>query len=802
MTITKAEISRDAERIGLTRGQRLWRAMLETRRDARLSLHRARLLTASYKETEGLPMVIRRANAFANIVKGIPLYLMDDDLLAGAFAARPMAPECFPEYDVTWIADAFGTGELNNVVAEEDLEGLHEICDYWTDRCVKSSFLSHFGEEEKQRLIENSEARSWIYYVLRIENDIGYFSVNYEKAIKIGLRGLIGEVERELQLTTPTDDESLAKLNLLKGMKIVLEAAIEYGKRCAALARQQAEKAEGKRKEELQKLAEICEWVPGNPARSFHEAVQTLCFVHVLMSLENTAQMSPGRADQYLYPYYKRDLEQGKLTREEAIEILECMRVKLSTQRFRFFRSVPSQESGSGDAQFHNVTISGETLDGKDATNELSYLFLEAASRTRTPHPTLTIRTSEKTPEDFILKGLELVRMGIGFPAFFNDRPSIQYLRQLGVPPEIAQDYCVAGCVQHLPPTQSGPPHVIFMNLPKCLELAMHDGTDPRTGRKLGPATGKFEDFHSFDEFLEAFKKQVQYFSEESGRVRTLDRLVRVAVTPTILSSCLVDDCIKRGKCVQADGPRWTFPAQTPVGIIDAADSLTAIKKCVFEEGSLSKRELLDALAANFKGKEDVRKLLLSAPKYGNDDDYVDRITADVYEWWQAMVSQIDGPYGTKHRPMPYSISSHGAAGKRVGALPSGRLSEVSLADGSVSPCQGSDVIGPTAVLNSAGKINQLPLLGSLLNMKFHPSALATVDDLRKLSALIRTYFDYGGKHIQFNVVDKKTLLDAQVHPELHRDLIVRVAGYSALFTDLQRAVQNEIIERTEYAEL
>ncbi|MCL4368669.1 MAG: hypothetical protein M1337_05840 [Actinobacteria bacterium] len=802
MTVTKQK-SQAGQDSSLTRGQRLWLAMLDKRRDAQLSMHRSRLVTASYKTTEGQPTAIRRAKAIASVFRGIPLYLMDDDLIAGAFAARPMAPEQFPEYDVTWVLEAFGEGGFGKVVAEEDLAELREICEYWKDRCVKSSFQSHFSGPEIERMTEAAEGAAWVYYILRIENEIGYYSANYEKAIKIGLRGVIAEVEAELQKTVPTDEESFGKVNLLKGMKIVLEAAIDYGKRQAALMRELAKKAQGQRKKELEKLAEICDWVPENPARTFHEAVQAMCFVHVLMSLENTAQMSPGRADQYLYPYYKKDIEEGRLTREEAIEILECMRVKMSTQRFRYFRSLPSQEQGSGDAQFHNVTLGGETIDRKDAVNGLSYLFLEAASRTRTPHPTLTIRFNEKTSPDFILKGLELVRLGLGFPAFFNDGPSIEYLtKQLGAPDEIARDYCVAGCVQHLPPTHSGPPHVIFLSLPKCLELAMHNGIDPKSGKQLGPATGKFEEFKSYQQFLEAFQRQVQHFSEECGRLRNLERVIRVNLFPTILTSSLVDDCVKKGKSVVGDGPRWTFPAQTPVGIIDAADSLAAVKKCVFEDKSISRTEFLEALAANFQGKQNVQRLLLGVPKFGNDDDYVDLIAADLYEWWQNMVSNIDGPYGTKHRPMPYSISSHGPAGKRVGALPSGRLAGLSLADGSVSPCQGSDVTGPTAVLNSAGKINQLPLLGTLLNVKFHPSALRTKEDLAKLAVLIKTYFGYGGKHIQFNVVDRATLLDAQLHPELHRDLMVRVAGYSALFTELQRAVQDEIIQRTEYAEL
>ncbi|MBI2907609.1 MAG: glycyl radical protein [Chloroflexi bacterium] len=800
MTITRTEASSVPQHIGPTRGQGLWQAMLERRREARLSLHRGRLLTESYKETERQPLAIRRALAFAKIVKGMPLYLMEGDLLAGAFASKPMAPEFYPEYDSEWMLEEIDNGKLAPVVAEEDRQEFREICQYWRDRSVKSHFLSLFDDAELPRLKEIGEEGAWLFYRIRVEADIGYLSVNYEKAIKLGLRGVLAEVERELQLTVPTDDESLGKVNLLKAMRIVLQAGIEYGKRHAALSRELAAKAEGRGKAELLKLAEVCDWVPENPARTFYEAVQTLCFVHVLMFLETGSQISPGRADQYLYPYYRQDIDKGEMTREEAIEILECMRVKMSL--FRRFRSGITMEVVSGDAQFHNVTLGGETPDGRDATNELSYLFLEAAFTTRSLHPTLTIRCSGKTPLDFIVKGLELARTGTGFPALFNDGPSIAYLTQLGLPPEIARDYCVAGCVQHLPPTQGGPPDVAFMNLPKCLELAMCDGVDPRTGRKVGLATGKFEDFKSFDEFLDAFKKQVKRASEEAATIRNLQRLAREATAPTILSSCLVDDCIKRGKSVLTDGPRWTFPAQTPVGIIDAIDSLAAIKKCVFEDGSIGKEQLLDALAANFKGHEDARRLLLAVPKYGNDDDYVDTVAADFYQWWQEMVSQIEGPYGAKHKPMPYSISSHGPFGKRVGALPSGRLAGISLADGAVSPCQGSDVTGPTAVLNSAGKIDQLPLLGTLLNMKFHPSALATVDDLKKLYALIKTYFEYGGKHIQFNVVDKKTLLDAQVRPELHRDLIVRVAGYSALFTELSRSVQDEIIQRTEYAEL
>jgi formate C-acetyltransferase len=303
----------------------------------------------------------------------------------------------------------------------------------------------------------------------------------------------------------------------------------------------------------------------------------------------------------------------------------------------------------------------------------------------------------------------------------------------------------------------------------------------------------------TFDELFHNFKKQVRYFSEEAAEIIGEQRIARSEIVPTMLCSAFIDDCVTKGRSCSANGSRYNIVIQIPVGIIDAVDSLAAIKKRVFEDRSIGKEELLNALASNFGKGERIRKLLLSAPKYGNDDDFADSIAEDLYSWWWKMVSSIDAPYGVKNLPAPYSVSAHGAAGKRTGALPSGRLAEASLADGSVSPCPGADIHGPTAVVNSAGKIDQVPLFGTLLNMKFHPSALKGEEDLGKLLALVKTYFGYGGKHIQFNVVDTKTLRAAQDHPELYRNLIVRVAGYSALFTELSPKIQEEIITRTEF---
>ena len=779
---------------GVTRGQKLWKRMLEYRQRAKLSLARAKLLTASYKETEGLPSPIRRAKAFEKIVTQIPLFIEEDDLLAGAFSARPMYFEWYPEYAVDQEMSAGQQGEM---LASGDTEKeLAEIIDYFQERCLQNSFLSWIGEEEKRIIAESCEDGAWIYRAQNLTIDRGYHAVNYEKAIKTGFTGVLGEVERELRETPVKDEESYRKVNFLKGLEIVLKAGIQYAKRYATLARELAGKAEGERRAELEKLADICEWVPANPARTFYEAVQASCFLHILMHLESRAQESPGRMDQYLYPYYQHDMAAGILTNEEAVEILECFRVKLST--LRLFNTALLNEVLSGEAQYHNITLGGQTAEGKDATNELSHLFLEAALTTRTLHPTLSIRWHDKLSEDFALQCLELVKRGLGYPAFFNDHSSIPWLLGAGIPLEVARNYCLSGCVQHTIPGQTSPLEAFFFNLPKCLELALHNGLDPRTRKQVGPRTGDFAEFHSFGDLVAAFKRQVTYFSEQGARIINQQRVARVDIAPTMLSSAFMDDCIQKGKSCLGEGARHVVIGQVGVGMIDVVDSLAAMKRLVFEEGSMGKQELLDALAANFEGKKELRRSLLEAPKYGNDDEDADALAAELYDWWQRMVSEIEAPYGLKYVPTPYSISLHGAFGKRVGALPSGRMAQVPLADGSVSPSPGADAHGPTAVLNSAGKIDQLPFFGTLLNMKFHPSALKTREDLTKLLALIRTYFGYGGKHVQFNVVDSKTLKDAQLHPESYRNLIVRVAGYSALFTELNRSIQDEIISRTE----
>jgi pyruvate formate-lyase/glycerol dehydratase family glycyl radical enzyme len=779
----------------VTRGQKLWERMLEYRRTGKISLARAKLLKKAYEETEGQLPTIRRAKAFEKIVLNIPIYIEEDDLFAGSFSVKPMYFEWYPEYAVDQDIDP---EQLEELLAEGGTKKeVEEILEYFKDRCLQKSFLSRISEDEARIIDEVCDDGAWVYCAKAVLNiDRGYHAVNYEKAIQKGFAGVLKEIGKELAATSVLDEASYQKVNFLKGLKIVLEAGVQYAQRYAALARELAAKSPGPRRDELERLAEICAWVPAKPARNFYEALQTCAFLHILMLLETRGQESFGRMDQYLYPYYQKDLAGGRITKEEAIDLLECFRVKMST--LRLFDGPIFNELVSGEAQYHNITVGGQTPAGEDATNELSYLFLEAASRTRTPHPTLSIRYHKRIAEDFMLRGLALVRLGLGYPAFFNDHSAIPWLLQQGVSLEEARGYCLSGCVHHTIPGQSSPLEALFINLPKCLELALHDGFDPRTGKQLGPPTGKFEDFATFEELVKAFHSQVKYFSHQGAAIINEERVARTGIAPTLLASAFIEDCIHRGKSCLGDGARYILLGQVAVGMIDVADSLAAVKKYVFEEASIGQKELLEALTANFEGKEKLRKMLGSGPKYGNDDDYVDSLAVDLYDWWRKMAADIDAPYGIKYHPAPYSISVHGAAGKRVGALPNGRLAHTALADGAVSPCAGADTRGPTAVLNSAGKINQPPFFGTLLNMKFHPSSLKTPEDLKKLLALIKTYFDYGGKHVQFNVVDSKTLRDAQANPDRHRNLIVRVAGYSALFNELHRSIQDEIISRTE----
>jgi pyruvate formate-lyase/glycerol dehydratase family glycyl radical enzyme len=811
----------------LTRGQRLWNKEVNLRHLTPVSLERARLVTASWKETEGLPIPLRRARAFEKIVGEIPIFIDDEQLLAGNYGSWLMAGEWHPELSVTWVLERFdalfdaeksgvrGAEEEKKIIESgcsligkyyvmknEDIAAIKQIAEYWKDKSAEACYLRYIGEEENKRISEIDFRGAFIVMGGNVGPTGGWYVPGYSKVLEKGLLGILSDVEQEIQATPYVDENSRDKRIFLESLIIVIKAGIRYATRYAALAKEMAKTAKPTRKAELEKMAEICHRVPASPARTFWEALQAMWFCHLFMFWESKAGgMSPGRVDQFLYPFYKKDLEEGRITREEAIELLELLRCLFSS--YRNFEELSYAEHITGEAEWFNCTLGGQTVDGKDATNEMSYLWLEAAKRVGSPHPTLTIRVHENLNEDFAMMAAELAKMGRGYPAWFGDRTTIPFLLAQGVTLCDARNYAVGGCVISQVPGKMSTVRVMQGNIPKMFELTLHNGIDPLTGKQLGPKTGKFENFRNYDELWEAFTQQIKYWLIRAAADTNKGSSFASLLIPQLTASILFDDCIKRGLPSNGGGSHyqqgmWYFLSAGPM---DVVDSLAAIKKCVYEDRLIAPKQLMKALAANFEGDENqsIRRLLLAVPKYGNDEDYVDLIARDFYSMLDRELAKIDGCYGTRYVSAPHTVAVNGPMGKVIGALPSSRLAWTALADGNMSPCQGMDKKGPTAVIRSAGKIDYLPMQGSLLNMKFTPATLKTEDDLKKCLGLVKTYLiDYGGKHIQFNVVDKKTLLDAQEHPENYKSLIVRVAGYSAFWVELNRLTQNDIISRTE----
>jgi formate C-acetyltransferase len=534
--------------------------------------------------------------------------------------------------------------------------------------------------------------------------------------------------------------------------------------------------------------------VPANPARSFYEALQSFWFIFLVVQ-QSTA--SVGRFDQYMYPFYKKDIEEGRISEAEVLELLQLLRIKDMHLINTPLRGAKRQQY-TGFAKWHNFTIGGVTPDGQDATNRLTYLILEAAKRTRTPHHTVTLRVHEGTPKELMIKALEVVKTGVGMPAFIGDKSYTEWLLSRGVPLELARDYVVAGCIEVSLPGHSRQPKCTFFVPPKVLEIFMNNGVDPRTGLEVGPFKDNLENLETFDDFVSAFKKYLAHFIHLSAELINVDIACAIDYASPI-DSALVADAVKDGKNLMERRMLYeNAGAISLCGMINVVDSLAVIKKLVFEEKKITMAQLKEALRANWEGYDELRKLCLAAPKYGNDDDYVDSIATDLYGFYAETVPTVRTVYGEKFIPVAISITSQWAGGTITGATPDGRYNGEVLADGGASPMRGMDMSGPTAIIKSASKIDQVRFQSVLMNMKFHPSALGHTEDLTKLIALIKTYFSLGGKHVQFNVVGRETLLKAQKQPENYRDLVVRVAGFSAYFVQLSKQVQDEIIARTE----
>ena len=766
-------------------------------------------MTESYRESEGLPLYTRRAMAFRKVMEELPIYIEEDQLLVGDFSVRPMAPEWFPELTVEWVQEYMDKGWYDEQQPGEygfergKKELILDICDYWKDKACKETLYRFIGKKEMDRIHSLAEDGAWVYAASsEAQTEKGWNIPDYSRVIRRGLRAMIGDVDEALAKLSVLDEESFFQHDFLTSLRTMMEDGIHFAHRYAELAAEMAKSAKEPRRSELLTIESVCRRVPEFPAVTFQESLQSMFFMHILAYWDSrTFGLGFGRVDQYLYSGYRHDIDAGLIDDNYALELLECFRAKIMNKRMLLPMTV--RNAVTSESHFHNCVIGGQTVDGRDAVNELSFLWLQAAENVRTPHPTLSVRWHPNLNVQFARKAAKLCSLGMGFPAWFNDGPTIEYLLTKGGTLEECRDYAVGGCVLHNYVGKTGNTWPSVINVAKIFELSLNNGVDPRTGLQVGPRTGEVATFTSYNQFVEAFQKMCRFYIEDSVRYINLVRVHRTQTYPDVLLSCLFDDCIKKGRSILNGGAKYPSNCQyvLPVGVVDVGNSLYAIKKLVFEDRSVTIPELMEALKRNYEGCESLYKMVCDVPKYGNDVDAVDYVVAGLYEWLVEYVTSIDCSFGGKFELAPHSIAFHANMGLKVGALPDGRLAGSSLSDGAVSPRQGTDVNGPTAVINSAGKIDHVPIFGTLFNMRFSPSALKTDRDIENLLNLIRTFFlDGGGKHLQFNVVDKETLIDAKAHPENHRDLIVRVAGYSALWGELNEQVHDELIARTENA--
>ncbi len=776
-----------------------------------LAIEKIRLTTESFRETDGQPQVLRRAKAFAHVLDHITILIEDDELIVGNAASKPMAVEFECDYG-TWSEDEIQA--LRNegyTISPADEAELIRINEYWRGKTLVGRAGQVYDDERLWPFAQSGvvlppwktreEGSGGGYAQSGMGLGPGFYlcGFDYPRVLQRGLNQIIADARAELQRTRISGADAVKKTYFLKSVIISHEAVIRFANRFADLATAMASvEANPRREQELEQIAANCRQVPTNPARTFYEALQSFWFMFLMTNPQTTA--AAGRFDQYMHPFYKADIAAGRTTDEVVLELLQCLRIK--DMQLNRTSGKLNRQKNAGMAKWHNWTIGGVTREGKDATNELTYLILEAAKRCPTPHHTITLRVHDGTPEPLMLKALELVKTGIGMPAFIGDLSYIGYLLEQGIPLQEAREYIMTGCLDVNLVGKSRIASYPMIIVPLVFDIFMHNGVDPKTGLQVGPRTGELDEFETFGDLMNAFKNHLAYFMGLVAERNNIELSVVKEYFPDALRSSLMDGALETGKdMVDRVMPLENGAVLNAVGMINVADSLTAIRKLVYDDRKVTMLEMKEALRSNWQGEgcERIRKLCLTAPKYGNDDDYADSTAAGLYQFWAEIAASLDTALGGKHKPAAISITSQAPGGALTGATPDGRFAGECLADGTMSAMRGRDTRGITGLVKSAAKINQVPYQSTLMNVRFHPSALATTEDLSKLSMLIHTYFEMGGKHMQFNVVTRDTLLDAQKHPENHRDLVVRVAGYSAYFVQLSKTVQDEIIGRTEH---
>jgi formate C-acetyltransferase len=771
---------------------------------------RATIITKAYQQHEDKLINIKRALALAKVLDEMSIYILDGELIVGNHSSKLKAAPIFPEFAIDYIERELPqiqkrTGD-RFAVGDDTRRILDEIFTYWKGRTVKDRVLSMLTDE----LIKGGQGyvsafdNEWT-----LENGDGHIAVDYPKLLKIGLNGVIEQVQAKMNTVDLAEPENFSRYYFYQSLLIVYKAAIRFANRFADLAEKMAAKAgDTTRKEELIEIARICRQVPANPASSFREAVQSIWFVQLIIQIEtNGHSISIGRFDQFMYPFFVDDLESGRATREEIFEILNCFWIKLAS--ITKLRSHGPTKYTAGFPMFQNLTIGGQSPAGDDVTNELSYLILDCHDRVRLSQPTLTVRVHRSTSHSFLRRCVEVLAGGGGMPSFFNDEIIIPSLLLRGIAKQDAYNYCLVGCVEpSVAGKWGGRQGAAQFHLSKCLEMALNGGRDPRTGITLHGNGKTLLDFENIDELKQAFKDQVSYFIRLYAIKDNIQDLAWEEMIPTPFVSGLVDDCIQRGIEMKKGGAVYDLSAGQTGNIANVANSIAAIQKLVFEEERISKEEMWQALQTNFESNhgEEIRQLLINhAPKYGNDDDYVDSIAKEAFSHYLNEVGKYKntrygkGPIGCTFHPSTASVSYNIPAGELTGATPDGRKAGEPLADVE-SPFHGTELKGPTAVIKSVAKLEHiLESGGSILNLKFNPSIFQNGNNLDNLVALIRTYFELSGMEVQVDIVSSKKLREAQKSPQEYADLLVRVAGYSAYFVGLDPDVQNDIIARTEH---
>ena len=770
---------------------------------------RAVLVTEAYKEYKNQPRVMLRALMLQKILENMTIYIEDKTLLCGNQATKNMNAPVFPEYTLEFVLDELDLFEKRDgdifYMTEEDKQKIRDIAPFWENNNLRARGEALLPEEVSV-FMETG--------VVGMEGKLNagdaHLAVNYGRLLSDGLKGYeerVHTLKSEMDLTDP---DAIDKNIFYKAVLVVIDAVHQFALRYSRLAKELADKEQDeKRKQELLQISDICARVPYEPAASFKEAVQSVWFIQLILQIESTGHsLSYGRFDQYMYPYYKKDMENGTITKEDALELLTCLWIKTLT--VNKVRSQAHTESSAGSPMYQNVTIGGQTTDKKDAVNELSFVVLQSVAQTRLTQPNLTVRYHKNMDRRFYDECIEVMKLGFGMPALNNDEIIIPSFINWGVKEEDAYNYSAIGCVETAVPGKWGYrcTGMSYINFPRVLLCAMNDGVDLTSGKRFTKGYGYFKDMKSYEELLAAWDKTVREMTRYSVIVENAIDKASERDVPDILCSALTDDCIGRGKTIKEGGAVYDFISGLQVGIANIADSLAAIKRVVFEDQKATPAELWDAILDDFQSPKNKRLqdiLINDAPKYGNDDDYVDNLVVEAYDSYLDEIKKYPntryhrGPIGGIRYGGTSSISANVGQGKGTMATPDGRNAHEPLAEG-CSPAHNADKQGPTAVFKSVSKLPTEKITGGvLLNQKMTPQMLATEENKQKLEMLIATFFNrLHGYHVQYNIVSRETLIDAQKHPENHRDLIVRVAGYSAFFNVLSKKTQDDIIGRTE----